>query len=77
MSKPPVLTFEIVHGRVLYGTTDSQYLLPLPDGTEYEVPALTTLMYRICKQDHDLFLEATRVVELFIKKTYDIMVENR
>ena len=49
--------------RVLYGTTDPTVSL---DGKP--VPAMTTMLHRICDNDEKKFEEAMRLVELFIRK---------
>ena len=37
---------------------------------EASVPALTTLLHKICNNDRAKFEEATRLVELFIKQAW-------
>lgn len=55
--------------RVLYGTTD-------PKQTEIpNCPALTTLLYRVAGNQPIIFDEATRVVELFIRKAIEVTSE--
>ena len=53
--------------RVLYGTTDPTLSL---DGKP--VPALTTLLHRVCDNDEKKFEEAIRLVELFVGKAMSI-----
>lgn len=50
--------------QVLFTTNDPTKLI---DGRP--VPAMTTLLYGVCGNDADKFEEATRLVELFIRKT--------
>lgn len=38
-----------------------------------DVPALTTLLFRVCKNDPAVFEEATRLVELFIRRTIEVV----
>lgn len=47
--------------QILYDTIDPENVV---DGRP--VPALTTLLYRVCGEDPERFEEATRLVELFI-----------
>lgn len=35
------------------------------------VPALTTLLYKVCDQDQNKFEEATRLVDLFIEEALE------
>lgn len=35
------------------------------------VPAITTLLHRVCDNNEDMFQEATRIVELFINKALE------
>jgi hypothetical protein len=49
--------------RVLYGTLDPTVLLD--DGKP--LPAMTTMLYRVCDNDKKKFEEAARLVGLFIK----------
>jgi hypothetical protein len=46
---------------VLYGTTD-----PTVNADGKPVPAMTTMLYRVCDNDEVKFAEAVRLVELFI-----------
>lgn len=39
------------------------------------MPALTTLLHRICHNDPKQFEEATRIVDLFIRKAIAVTVE--
>lgn len=57
---------QLAINRILFGTTDPTVNL---EGTP--VPALTTLLYRVCDENQDKFKEATRVVELFIRKAIE------
>lgn len=47
--------------RILYTTIDPTIVM---DGRP--VPAMTTLLYRVCGNDPAKFEEATRLVELFV-----------
>jgi hypothetical protein len=47
--------------RVLYATKDPTVLLG-----DDAVPAMTSLLFRVCGNDADKFEEACRIVELFI-----------
>lgn len=38
---------------------------------EYDVPALTTLLHRVCGNNHKKFDEANRLIELFVKKALE------
>lgn len=58
-SDPDSLTAE----QVLYRTRDPQHQL---DGLP--LPALTTLLYRVCDNDPDRFATACRLVTLFIEE---------
>jgi hypothetical protein len=49
--------------QVLYGTLDPTVLLD--DGKP--LPAMTTMLYRVCDNDEKKFEEAARIVGLFIK----------
>ena len=49
--------------RVLYGTVD-----PTVSFNGGPVPAMTTLLHRVCDNDPKKFEEATRLVELFVAK---------
>lgn len=39
---------------------------------KYGVPALTTLLYKVCDNDEDKFEEALRLVGLFMDKVQEI-----
>ncbi len=54
--------FELLAEQVLLQTVDPTVLV---DGRP--VPALTSLLYRVCANDPDKFAEATRLVELFVR----------
>lgn len=54
--------------RVLYATVDPT----VEDPPGRPVPALTTLLYRVCGNDDQQFEEATRVVELFVTKALEV-----
>lgn len=47
--------------RILFTTHDS----------EHDVPALTTLLYKVCDQDKGKFEEACRLIELFVNKALE------
>lgn len=47
--------------RILLGTIDPTVLL-----AGHPVPAMTTMLYRVCDNDLEKFAEATRLIELFI-----------
>ena len=48
---------------ILYKTVDPSVSL---DGSP--LPAMTTMLYRVCDNDPAKFEEATRLIELFIKE---------
>lgn len=52
--------------RVLFKTVDPTVIL---DGKP--IPAMTTLLYRVCDNDTEKFEEATRLVGLFIREALD------
>lgn len=54
----------------LLATTDPHHFGAIMPGQS--VPALTILLLQICKNDPNLFQEATRLVCLFIKKDREI-----
>lgn len=39
---------------------------------KYGVPALTTLLYKVCDNDEDKFEEALRLVGLFMDKVQEV-----
>lgn len=49
--------------RVLFGTVD-----PTAELNGRPLPAMTTMLYRVCNNDEKKFSEATRIVELFINE---------
>jgi len=53
--------------KVLYGTVDPDHWL-----LGSKVPAMTTLLYRVCDNDSNKFEEATRLVQLFIEETFRV-----
>jgi hypothetical protein len=57
--------------RVLYGTKDPKTTLNVK-GTTSAVPALTTLLITVCDSNPDKFDEATRLLELFIEKAFEV-----
>jgi len=60
MADPAIVT------EILYGTKDPTIMLdPSP------VPAMTTLLHRICDNNPAKFEEAMRIVELFIVAALD------
>lgn len=52
--------------KILFATNDDKISI---DGRP--VPAMTTLLYRVCGNDPERFEEATRLVELFIHQALD------
>lgn len=50
---------------VLYSTRDPETPSPFPDGGK--LPALTTMLYRVCGNDTERFNEAVRLVTLFVR----------
>lgn len=56
--------------RVNYNTIDPTVLFK-----GGPVPALTTLLHRVCLNDPKQFEEATRIVDLFIRKAIAVTVE--
>ena len=68
--KKPAQDLEQIVEQALYATRDPAS--PLRDG-----PAMTTMLYSICDNDHEKFLEAMRLVELFIHKALEIQKETQ
>jgi hypothetical protein len=56
--------------RILLTTMDPE-LRPW-EGGPTQFPALTTLMFRVCDGDEARFLEACRLVELFIARALEV-----
>lgn len=53
---------------LFYRVEDPAY--KMPDGGA--IPAVTTLLLRVCKNDHQAFDEAIRVIGLFTSAAYDL-----
>lgn len=68
MSDPLIIDVDDKVGRVLFLTMDDQNCHA--DGKP--LPAMTTLLYRICDNNPDKFEEACRIIELFIKKALEV-----
>lgn len=49
--------------RIAFNTVDPQYVYK---GTP--LPALTSMLYKVCLQDDVMFMEASRLITLFIKQ---------
>lgn len=68
VSKTPDEIIDDMHQKainlVLYGTRDPT--APNPFGAPGNLPAMTVLLFKVCKDDPELFAEACRLVELFI-----------
>lgn len=60
--------------RALYATVDPTVTFPTPKGSG-DMPALTTLLHRVCGNDRQKFEEATRLLELFMTKTIEIYAQ--
>jgi hypothetical protein len=57
--------------RVLYTTQD-----PTVTMNAKPLPAMTTLLHRVCDNDQTRFNEAVRLIELFVGKALEIAREN-
>jgi hypothetical protein len=68
-----MLTNDQIKERTLYGTYDPT--IEFPDG-EYSMPALTTVLHRLCGNDRAKFEEATRLINLFLDTALKLKDEN-
>ena len=50
---------------LFYSVVDTQ------SSFQQECPAMTTMLYRVCGGDHDKFIEAMRLVSLFMVAAYE------
>lgn len=59
---------KIILEGLFYTVQDPAYTMP--DGGA--IPAVTTLLLKVCKNDHEAFDEAVRVIGLFTSAAYDL-----
>lgn len=65
------MTKEQLIDRVFYSTTD-----PLNKLGINNLPAATTLLYKVCDNNSDKFAEAVRLINLFIEETLNQVKNN-
>lgn len=59
-----------INDLVTYGTKDPVYQL-----NGKPIPAITSVMYRLSNKDVKQFEEAMRIIDLFIRKTIEVTLE--
>ena len=59
------MTNEKLREKVLYSTVDPTIKFPANTGPG-DMPALTTLLHRVCENNEERFEEAVRLIELFV-----------